>query len=573
MASHLLRYLRCAFFFLLLLQLSLASPTPNPNEDCYCFPGESCWPTPAQWAEFNRTVDGRLIATTPIGSVCHVDNPWTGYNVTECNALRANWDFPHTHYESSSSVMAGLYANQSCDPFLGPASRCIVGTYVQYAVRAESAADIQQTLAFTRAHHIRIVVRNTGHDYLGKSTGAGAVAIWTHHLKTIDFLDEYRSPSYRGPAVRVGAGVQIFEANAAASRRNLTVVGGNCRSVGLAGGYSQGGGHGQLVSRHGLAADQVLEWEVVTATGDHLVATPHNRHADLYWALAGGGGGTYAVVLAMTSRAHRELPTAAATLAFAAPAAANHSAALAALAAYNTVVDLFFNSTLGPLLDARGAAIWELTAAGFSATPLTLPGGTQPQLQRLLDPMLAALTRLRVPYTYSIAAFPTFYTSFETMSPDVNISAYNLGGRLLPRRLLDSDPAILVDRFRSILASGAVLSGVSVNASRELPRNTPPNAVNPAWRDAAIDLVIGTAYSETNTTLNTLNQQLITDTLLPPLEELTPGGGAYLNEADAHQPDWQHVFYGENYAQLCSIKRRYDPEGIFYARTAVGSES
>ena len=65
----------------------------------------------------------------------------------------------------------------------------------------------------------------------------------------------------------------------------------------------------------------------------------------------------------------------------------------------------------------------------------------------------------------------------------------------------------------------------------------------------------------------------MTNVLLPQLEQLTPGGGAYLNEANFQQPDFQQVFYGSNYARLSDIKNKYDPEDIFYALTAVGSEN
>lgn len=64
----------------------------------------------------------------------------------------------------------------------------------------------------------------------------------------------------------------------------------------------------------------------------------------------------------------------------------------------------------------------------------------------------------------------------------------------------------------------------------------------------------------------------MTNELIPTLEAITPGGGAYLNEADFRQPDFQDVFYGNNYDTLLSIKNKYDPEGLFYALTAVGSE-
>lgn len=56
------------------------------------------------------------------------------------------------------------------------------------------------------------------------------------------------------------------------------------------------------------------------------------------------------------------------------------------------------------------------------------------------------------------------------------------------------------------------------------------------------------------------------------LEAITPGGGSYINEGDPNQPGFQDAFYGVNYAKLESIKDKYDPDGVFYGRTVVGSE-
>src|SRR5271169_5761579 len=113
----------------------------------------------------------------------------------------------------------------------------------------------------------------------------------------------------------MGAGVQAFEAYYAAGARGLRVVGGDCPTVGLAGGYSQGGGHSILSSTYGLGADQTLEWEVVTADGNLITASPTNK-SDLYWALSGGGGGTYGIVLSLTSKAHPDGTIGGASLAF-----------------------------------------------------------------------------------------------------------------------------------------------------------------------------------------------------------------------------------------------------------------
>ncbi|KAL1961987.1 hypothetical protein VTN77DRAFT_722 [Rasamsonia byssochlamydoides] len=525
---------------------------------CRCFPGDDCWPTEQEWNEFNKTLGGKLIATKPLASPCHHDS-FGPYDAEKCAEIQAVWGFPETHYKSSSSVQAGWYANQSCDPFLPSDAPCVIGTYVLYAVNASDASDYQKTIEFTKARSIRLVIRNTAHDYMGKSTGAGAVAIWTHNLKDIQFLD-YASPHYTGKAVKVGAGVQVFEVNEAAKEQGLVVVGGNCDTVGIAGGYSQGGGTSQLASRFGLAADQVLEWEVVTGTGELLVAS-QSENTDLYWALSGGGGGTYGVVLSMTSKAYPEMRTATANLTFTSAGVSQDS--------FYDAVETFI-STIGPILHAGGVSIWFMTSAAFFSVPTTLPGGTKEQLHELLSPAIAKLEESGIQYTYFIDDFPTFYDSYKAMTPPSNITDFQLGGRLIPRSVLDSNPHGLVTALRSASDHGTLVSGVAVNVSRQA--HIPDNGVNPALRNAAISIVIGTPFSYADWDQNLANQRLMTDVIIPPLEALTPGGGAYLNEADPFQPNWQAAFYGDKYEKLTAIKNKYDPDHIFYGRTAVGSE-
>lgn len=298
-----------------LLFVSIVAAVPalsnKASKQCRSFPGDTSWPSPQDWSLFNETLGGKLIATIPIASSCHGDS-FTPYNAEQCSALQQVWDFPETHYSNPSSVMAPYFANASCDPFTPRSAHCVLGTYVQYSVNASSVVDYELTLAFTLLHNIRLVIRNTGHDYFGKSTGAGAVALWTHNMKHIS-INDYKSPNFSGKAIKMGAGVQAFETQEAAHAAGLVSIGANCPTVGIAGGYSQGGGHGPLASKWGLAADQVLEWEVVTGTGQVLVATPYN-HNDLYWALSDGGPGTYAMVVSMTAKLHPDTTVAAANM-------------------------------------------------------------------------------------------------------------------------------------------------------------------------------------------------------------------------------------------------------------------
>lgn len=370
---------------------------------CKCFPGEACWPSPVEWDRLNQSVNGRLIATVPIASVCYNNTSFFGhsrsstYDAQACEALRGAWDDPKTHYTSPSSPMHSWYANNSCNPFiLSHDAQCVLGTYPQYIVNASSEnglADYRATLAIAAAKNIRLVIRNTGHDFMGKSTGAGALALWTHHLKNIEIIPHYSSSSspaesyYTGPAMKLGAGVQGFEAYAAAHAAGFTLNGGDCDTVGLVGGYTQGGGLGPLTSLYGLAADQVLAWEVVTASGDHVIATAaaDDKYNDLYWALSGGGGGTYAAVLSVTVRAHPALHTiAAANLTFSI-ASCEGSRVKFSDAVQRVLLAL-------PGLASRGS--WcniEIYDGLFELKSVFAPGLTALELGELLEPVLGFL--------------------------------------------------------------------------------------------------------------------------------------------------------------------------------------
>lgn len=162
---------------------------------------------------------------------------------------------------SSHSIMQSYFANQSCDPFSDRSIPCTLGNYVSYSVKATEAEDVISALEFAKAENIRVLVRNTGHDFLGRSTGAGALAIWTQSLKSITFGD-WSDENYTGPSVTVGAGVMGNELLEAVNKQGMTVVSGECATVGLAGGFTQGGGHSVLSTAFGLGADQALSYEV-----------------------------------------------------------------------------------------------------------------------------------------------------------------------------------------------------------------------------------------------------------------------------------------------------------------------
>ncbi|RAL17380.1 FAD-dependent oxidoreductase [Aspergillus homomorphus CBS 101889] len=535
-----------------------SSGSSSSNSSCRCFPGDACWPSSSEWSQFNKTIDGRLIQTIPLGKPCHAPN----YDASVCAVLKEEWTEPELHYTSSSSIMAPWFANGTCDPFHPVAKPCTMGNYIHYAVNVSTPAHISATLQFANKHNIRLVIRNTGHDYNGKSTGAGALGVWTHNLKSRTMIPSFESKHYTGPAVRLGAGVQGFEAYEFADAHGYQVVGGECSSVGIAGGYSQGGGHSALSSRYGLAADQVLAWEVVTGAGEFVTATRDNEYKDLYWALSGGGGGTYGVVVAMTSKLHASTPTSGLNLTFT-NEGISQDTFFEAVTLYHTL--------LPSLVDAGVMSVWYFTNTTFAISPLTGPGVPVETLRSLVKPFEAGLAKLGITYTLAAKEFDTYLEQFNTMEAEIAVGKAQYGGWLVPRQVVTQNTTALTAAYRQIVEDGATFIGVGLNVNRSVAGDV-DNAVLPAWREALIDTTLTTPWEWDAREQMIEEQRKMTDEYLPLLEDLSPQSGAYMNEGNFRQPSWKKAFYGVNYDRLLQVKNKYDPYGLFYASAAVGSD-
>lgn len=299
-------------------------------------------------------------------------------------------------------------------------------------------------------------------------------------MKDIAFKN-WKDSYYSGAAIKVGAGVQGIEAYEAADAHGLQVVGGECPTVGIAGGYTQGGGHSALASKHGLAADQVLEWEVVTGTGEYLIAN-RKKNSDLYWALSGGGGGTYGVALSMTSKAHPDTPTSAMNLTF---------------LSSNTTQDKYyeaistFHASLPAIVDAGAMSVWYFTNQSFAISPITGPNVTVAQLKEFLQPLMSKLESLGIAYTSYFGQFRGYLQEYKAMQGPIDVGIAQYGGRLIPRSVVLENNDALTDAYRAINNLGAQFIGVGVNVSLAVAGDV-SNAVNPGWRTALIDTVITT---------------------------------------------------------------------------------
>jgi len=124
-----------------------------------------------------------------------------------------------------------LFQGRTCEPTTSSNGTCTLGAFPVYSVNVSTTIQVQLAVNFARNTNVRLVIKNTGHDYLGKSSGAGSINIWTHNLKDIAFLPNYESAEYSGKALKVGAGVTLREVYEAAHKYGVSVSGGICEVI------------------------------------------------------------------------------------------------------------------------------------------------------------------------------------------------------------------------------------------------------------------------------------------------------------------------------------------------------
>ena len=148
---------------------------------------------------------------------------------TLINAQRGIYVLSINSFAQNTEPLWSIWGNNTCLPTTDKNSPCTYGTHPRYVIDAKTVHDIQIGINWARNLNIRLVIRNTGHDFLGKSMGTGSLSIWTHNFKSINFINSYNGPGgYSGSAVKVGAGVQTRDLYAAASAKGKIVVGGEC---------------------------------------------------------------------------------------------------------------------------------------------------------------------------------------------------------------------------------------------------------------------------------------------------------------------------------------------------------
>ncbi|KAK0718552.1 hypothetical protein B0T26DRAFT_676704 [Lasiosphaeria miniovina] len=272
---------------------------------CRVGPGDAAWPAAAEWRRFNSTLGGALLKPLPPGAACYPGSP--SYSAAQCQFLLTTAPLTRFYPNDPLTVLTAWAEGNTCQATWFPTGNCTQGGYPVYVVNVSTVRHIQLAVNFARNRNLRLVIKNSGHDFGGRSTGAGALSIWTHFLKDFEFLPHHTIDGYVGRAARVSAGIEAWELWNYMDEYNMTMVVPGGDTVGAFGGWTAGGGHNSLSSSYGLGSDQVLAFQVVTADGRYRTVTPH-QNADLFFAMLGGGGSTYGVFTSAIVKAYPPTP-------------------------------------------------------------------------------------------------------------------------------------------------------------------------------------------------------------------------------------------------------------------------
>ena len=419
---------------------------------------------------------------------------------------------------------------------------------VAYVAHAD---DIRTTLAYARAHHIQVAIRNGGHSYAGWSSGNGKLIVDVSKLKQIRVSG--------GQAV-VGAGSKLIDVYRALAAKGVTIPAGSCPSVGVSG-LVLGGGHGVVSRAYGLTCDSLTQATLITADGKQLVADA-TENKDLFWALRGAGNGNFGVVTELHFKTHPAPQAVSAYLTW------PWSKAAAVLKAWQEwgpdQPDEIWSSCH---LENGGSPT--VSVAAFSI-------GTYGELQNALDRLVSAVgsptrseTLKRHTYEGAMEAYAgcsSFRTEAQCHLPGstpnrnpqgaLGRETYTARSDFFDRSISSAGIQTLLRNVSSVpggagsialTALGGAVNRVSPTATAFVHRRSRMLAQYLAsWR-------AGTTGSAAQTWLTNTHKAM----------RPYASGAAYQNYTDPTLTDWRKAYYGDGATRLSAVKQQYDPNRFF----------
>ena len=400
-------------------------------------------------------------------------------------------------------------------------------------VRCRTTNDVVEALAVARRTGLEVSVRGGGHNAAGRAVTDGGVMIDLAEMKAIS-VDPARATA------TVQGGVTWTELNDAAGAHGLAVTGGAVSTTGVAG-YTLGGGLGWLMAKYGLAADNLLAVELVTAEGD-VLRVDGTSHPDLFWALRGGGG-NFGVATSFTFRL-RKVGTIVGGL-----IAHPIDAAPELLRFYRDAV-----ATSSDDLTVFAGLVHAPDGSGTKLTALVVfHTGDAEQAERDLEPFKTWGSPVVV--DVGPMPYPVMNTILDAGFPSGSLNYWlSRFTRGLPDELIDT----AVECFATVPSP---MTAILFEHFHGAVTRVGPTETAVPHRDEGWNLLIPSVWIDPAD--NAANIAWTRDTF----SALRPyfADGRWLNYlGDDQADDAIRAAYGPNYDRLREIKRRYDPENVFH---------
>ncbi|KAI1183167.1 FAD-binding domain-containing protein [Nemania serpens] len=535
------------------LRLALTIFLLSADQECKVFPGDAKWPSESQWARLNASVDGVLLKPKPAASVCY---PGPDYDQAQCQFLVSGASSTRFWLSDPLVELAQWTQGSSCVATPTPVGNCTRGGFPEYVVNATAAKHVQAAVDFARSNNIRLVIKNTGHDFGGRSVGAGSISVWTHYLKSTKFMPSYRIGQYNGMAVRIGSGVEAWEVSNLMAANNITVVAAGCNTVGGSGGWLSSGGHST----------------VVTADGRLVTADPQTNQ-DLFWAMRCGGGSTYGIITSVVMKAYPPIGISASSLSLTVSSSST-TGAVGDVETFWQGVSSYYRFA-AKILDAGGygfSYIYPMANNTYRITTTSsFPGMAPTASFNFMQPLYDTMKRIGINVVNPTIGSATLYGSPRGGTGDKPVNT-RYRSRLLPRENWEDDD-LFTQTMRAIrtaveggFENNFYFHGTLTSPTVQWPGSI--SAVHPAWRKNRMHAMLMDVQPDGPTAQQAIDRDSLMQGYMSVLRDVSSGAGSYMNEGDPGEPNWQQAFYGAHYERLLDM----DPTGVFWAPTTVGSE-
>jgi hypothetical protein len=556
-------------------------------------PSDPGWPSPAAWNELDHQIGHALVSVQSPLQVCV-----SGSDSHTCSQLFKELKNPYfIGDEVSLTQSLGWVDAWTSMPSV-------------YAVAARNTNDVVAAVNFARRNCLRLVVKGGGHSYQGTSNSPDSLLVWTRKMNDITLREDFVAEGCEGQAlpvraVTLGAGAlwaHVYDA--VTTQAGGYVQGGGCMTVGVAG-LIQSGGFGSFSKAYGLAAASLLEAEVVTADGSIRIVNACTS-PDLFWALKGGGGGSFGIVTRLTLRVH-ELPE---TF-----GAVNMTIKARSAAAFRRLIGLMVDFCQQNLLNPHWGEQITLRRDNVLKIAMVFQGIDRSKAHAIWKPFMDTVASASDDFTVKFSPAKIVAASARSfweptllkkllgfMSTDDRPGApkdnvFWPGDRWDAGHVLHGYesawlPAVLLrDDRRQALADALFAAArqwdISLHfnkglagASADVIGAARDTAMNPDVLNAFALLICqaaeppaypGIRGHEFHRAVARRDRQAV-GCAMAEVRKLIPEAGSYLAESDFFEVNWQRSFWGANYDRLLAVKDKYDPDGLFVVHHGVGSE-